>query len=557
MKRWVTVLALALPFAAASFTAAVAGSRDQVYPRDRVMHGGHRDVNYSDPIVPDPAISVPPTSSCQVTILTAYPFENFTPATGSYAPPAGCPGPWAKVLLDVQTSVQGVQYDRVGALWIGNNEIYRFTTSEPPGPQISWDVQKDVTEYTNVLENPSTFTYSLGNVVNKEYTGIYYVTATLTFYQTGSGYGAPVVPDQVIPIAAPNSSPPWYTLNDASDQASSAVTVPANTQNAVLELYASGHICEEFWYTNESTNFMSQLGSTCGGTGYREIDVTIDGQPAGVALPYPYLYTGAIQPLDWLPLTGYDTLDIPPYIFDLTPFVGYLNDGNQHTIAASVYNDTGGFWLVDGDLLITEDHGSQQTSGKLVSLSSLSGSPETYWEHLTAQNGGAATYRSHNFVNAVGYVNTSHGQITTSLVENVTANDGQYLVNPESPAGTETVKLGAFSNTVETVTNGSNQSTTTTFSDWPFYLGLTQNLTIQQPYHQSVTTVSNGQTTWSTKDVQVDVNSSGNESTTVNFQLHDSSGGCYNRSLAASNGVLQSDTYTCGGPGDKRAHRRR
>jgi hypothetical protein len=551
MKRWLTVLALALPLSAASFTAGAAGQVDRTFG-----HGSHRDSGFSDPIVPDPQISTPPTTSCQVTILTDYPFQNFTPATGSYAPPSGCPGPWNKIVLDVQTSVQGVQFDRVGALWIGNNEIYRFTTSEPPGPQISWDVQKDVTEYANVLANPSTYTYSLGNVVNQQYTGIYYVTATLTFYQTGSGYPAATVPDAVIPIAAAGSSPPWYTLNSGTDQASSAVTVPPNTQNAVLELYATGHICEEFWYANNSTAFESQLGSSCGGTAYREIDVTIDGQPAGVALPYPYLYTGADKPLDWLPLTGYDTLDIPPYTFDLTPFVGYLNDGNPHTIAAQVYNDTSGFWLVDGDLLITEDHGSAQTTGKLVSLTALSGSPETYWEHLNVNTGGAAEYRGKNFIQAQGYVNTSHGKITTTLSEHVDSNNNQYLTHPELASGTQLVTMGAFSNTVETVTNGSTATTTTNFTRWPFYIGLTNTLGVTQPYHQYVTVDKNGSTTWSSKDVVVSVATSSPEVTSVNFQLHDSSGDCYNRSLAATNGKLSSDTYACGGPSEKVNRRR-
>jgi hypothetical protein len=294
---------------------------------------------------------------------------------------------------------------------------------------------------------------------------------------------------------------------------------------------------------------MSQLGSSCGGTGYREIDITVDGQPAGVALPYPYLYTGAIRPLDWLPLTGYDTLDVPPYIFDLTPFVGYLNDGNPHTIAAQVYNDTSGFWLVDGDLLITEDHGAKSTTGKLVSLQSKTGSPETYWENLNINSGGGATYRGKNYVEAQGYVNTSKGQITTSLSESINSNNYQYLTNPQFASGTQTVNMDVFSNTVETVTNGSKSTTTTTFTNWPFYLGLTNTLTITQPYHQKVTVDANGTTSWSTKDVQVGVAPTSPETTSVNFQLHDSSGGCYNRSLAASNGVLQSDTYACGGPG--------
>jgi hypothetical protein len=541
MNRWLTVPALALLFAALTLPAAAA------HPTDRVFsHGARTAGTDSDPIVPDPQITPPPTASCSVTLFTAYPFQNFTPATGTYAPPAYCPGPWSKVILSVTTSVQGVQYDRVGALWIGNDEIYRFTTSEPPGQKIQWTVNKDVTEYSNALASPSTYTYSLGNVVNSQYTGIYYVTATLTFYETASGYPAPPVPDAIIPIAAAGSSPPWYTLNDASDQATSSVTVPPNTQSAVLELYASGHICEEFWYANESDAFESQLGSSCGGTAYREIDVSIDGKPAGVAEAYPYLYTGAIDPIAWLPLTGYNTLDLPPYTFDLTPFVGYLNDGNPHTIAAQVYNDTGGFWLVDGDLLITEDHGSTQTTGALVSSSGGFTNPERYWEHLSVETGGSAYYEGFDEIQAQGYVNTSQGRITTTLSEHVSSADGQILTQPESPQGTQTVSLNAKSVTAETSTVGSSTTTTTTTTSWPFSLAITHGLAISQPFHQYVSTNANGTSTWASKDVVVtEASGGGKQNTSVNFQLHNSAGYCFDRTLTGSSGHLLTDKQAC------------
>ncbi len=543
MRRFL-VTALALPLAALCFAPARAALHD-------VPFGGAKagTAAFTNPIVPDPPISVPPTASCTVKILKNYPFQNFTPATGTYTPPAACPGPWAKVVLTVETKVSGVQFDRVGAMWIGNDEIFRFTTSEPPGPQIHWTVQKDVTEYSNVLQSANPYAYSLGNVVNGTYTGIYYVTASLTFYEPGSGYPAATVPDDIIPIANTSSSTPWFTLNTSTDQASGAVTVPPNTQSAVLELYASGHICEEFWYANESDAFESQFGSSCGGTAYREIQVYVDGKPAGVALAYPYLYTGAIYPISWLPLTGYDTLDIPPYVFDLTPFVGLMNDGNPHTIAAQVFNDTGGFWLVDGDLLIAEDHGSAKTSGKLVYSTPAVANPEHYYENLNIQTGGNAFYSGADRVEASGYVDTSQGRITTTVNEHIGSDDIQYLTNPSSSSGgSETVALSANSNTVDTVSLGSTTTTTTTTTTWPFYLGLTSVLVIDQPFHQRVTTVSGGTTTWSSKDVVINSLSGPPQTTTVNYKLLDSAGDCYNRSLAASYGKLTSDTYACGGP---------
>jgi Peptide N-acetyl-beta-D-glucosaminyl asparaginase amidase A len=552
IKRFVFLPAAALCVAVSTLSAlaavpahAVTGyaALERTFPS-----GAHRDATFSNPIVPDPPLVRPTTQSCVVTLLTAYPFQNFTPATGSYAPPAGCPGPWSAVILDVTTSVMGVQFDRLGALWLGNTEIYRFTTSEPPGPQIQWHVEKDVTEYANTLQTANNYTYSLGNVVNGTYTGIYYVTATLTFYEPGSGFPAATTPDSVIPIANAAASPPWYTLNTPTDQASSSVTVPANSQGAVLEVYATGHSCEEFWYANESTAFESQLGSTCGGTAFREIDVSIDGKPAGVVFPYPYLYTGAIDPIAWLPLTGYDTLDIPPYQVDLTPFVGYLNDKKPHTIAAQVFNDTGGFWLADADLLITEDHGSTRTHGKLLSLQAGPSNPETYNEsNLNIQTGGTAWYSGVHNVQATGYVDTSQGRVTSTASTSLHFINQQALTNPQSQNGTEVVTMLQRGTTTVSHVSSSGSTSTTTQTQWPFYLGLKTQLNIDQEYLSQTSTLTNGVASSASKNVRITVATSGGESTKEHFQLYNSAGYCYNRSLSAASGKLLSDTQACNG----------
>ncbi|MEO6991477.1 MAG: peptide-N4-asparagine amidase [Candidatus Baltobacteraceae bacterium] len=505
-----------------------------------------KPAGFSNPIVPDPPLVRPKTASCSLTLISKYPFTNFTPATGTYAPPSGCPGPWSKVVLDVETSVSGVQFDRLGALWLGNTEIYRFTTSEPPGPAIHWHVAKDVTEYAATLSSANNFTYSLGNVVNATYTGIYVVTAKLTFYEPGKGWPAATTADAILPIANGQNSPPWFTLNTPSDQAVGSVIVPANSERAQLEVYATGHGCEEFWYANESTAFMSQLGSTCGGTAFREIDVFVDGKPAGVVFPFAYLYTGAIDPIAWLPITGHDALDIPAYQLDLTPFVGLLNDGQPHTIAAQVYNDTGGFWLADADLFVWDDHGATQTSGKLISVKAGPNPPEHYVEHLNPQTGGTATYWGlHNLV-AKGYVTTSHGRVDSEVDEHLTLRNHQVLTQPMSPSGTEVVKMSTNGTIVDSLHGGGYDQTTTTTTSYPFYLSLTNSLTIDQSYASAVKVVNHGRTTQSTKNVDIAVSAgNGPQSTTEHYVLKDSAGYCYDRSLAASNGKLLSDTYAC------------
>jgi len=54
-------------------------------------------------------------------------------------------------------------------------------------------------------------------------------------------------------------------------------------------------------------------------TAFRESEVTIDGNPAGVAPVYPWIFTGGIDPELWIPIPGVQTLNFKPYRVNLTP----------------------------------------------------------------------------------------------------------------------------------------------------------------------------------------------------------------------------------------------
>jgi len=501
-----------------------------------------RQATFSDPVVAGPPVTRPTTKSCKVTLIQNYMFNNFTPATGSYAPPASCPGPWSKVVLDWTVSVSGVQFDRLGAIWLGGTEIFHFTTSEPPGPQITWHVAKDVTEYANTFQTATDYTVSLGNVVNNTYTGIYDSTATLTFYNVNKSFPAATVPDVVAPISQyPTSSPPWFTLNTPSNQASATLNLPTNIADASLEVYTTGHGCDEFWYAQESAAYEDSIGQTCGGTGFREIDVWLDNQLVGIVDPFPYLYTGAIDPILWLPITGHDTLDIPPYKVDLAPWVGVLTNGQPHTVAVSVFNNYG-YWVADADLLLTLDHGMTATSGKLTHyFASNPAKIENVDEKHLTPAGGTARYTAHHLLVAEGYVLTSHGRVHHRVKEELNFTNFQRLNNTTEAFYVDS-QGGETTDTVRS--NPAGTSTTTTTDTFPLKVNLTSQVDIAQSYFESVVGVSGRTPSQSTTSDQITARTIASKPTQTadHLVINNNGASCWDQLLTASNGALTGNT---------------
>jgi hypothetical protein len=323
----------------------------------------------------DPPVRVPPTTPVVVTIADHAAFGNAPPpAVTTTTLPRGR---WAEVVLDVTGTEQGVQYDRLCEIFAGPSEIFLGVTPEPTAAGITWHVQKDVTGYLPLLEGRQTFSTYVDNYTNSTDTGVPVITAKLLFYPAGGGFqpvhtasitnpaigGAAIdetgpaspaeaagVPSQAVPLLPTGAT---NTLNligtDAANTTVSAtVSLPSDVSTIALDLYAVGQIGDEFWWAESPA--------------FREIEVSIDGTPAGVVWPFPYVYTGGINPLIWQPVTGIHTLDIPSYRLDLTPFAGMLA-GGTHTISLTVVNNAG-YWLGGGSLLLTTAKGT--TGGRLL-----------------------------------------------------------------------------------------------------------------------------------------------------------------------------------------------
>jgi hypothetical protein len=384
----------------------------------------------------DPGVPRPPSTPCVVTLFSDVGFNDFSthPYSYSYAPPAGCQGRWSKVVLEGDFSVTaGRQYDRTATLWLGGVNLYFGTTQEPSAALApSWHVERDLTDYSALLKQPGQGQAFIGNIVNDTYTGVIHGSARLLFYPASILAPAPPVADAIYPLG---SDPVGGTtaLDTPTDQLVKTLTLPRNIEHAYLDVFTQSQGGDEFWYTCVPDAYASAV-QECGGGNFREAEISIDGQPAGVAPVYPWIYTGGIDPYMWRPTPGVQTLNFLPYRVDLTPFAGQLSDGAPHRVALSVAGANGSF-STTAALLVYQDPHASQVSGQLT-RNTLAGQPAmpTVGDTLVTDAGGnvsgdISTRLQRSFVIA-GYVDTSHGRITTTVSQTVGFDDVQsFTIN--------------------------------------------------------------------------------------------------------------------------------
>ncbi len=408
--------------------------------------------DYHDPVTAAPPISTPHTRSCEVTVAQAQ-FKDFTPYTGTYTPPTACgaPGHWSKVVLRLDGSVAGRQFDRLGYLDIGGVQMLRTSTPEPSQDGINWSVEKDVTRYEKTLSTPQSVDMLIGNVVNDTYTGILDVKATLTFYapEPGPAKAPASAPDQVIPLSDGNS-----VTTDAK------LTTPRNSERILAEVYAtgSGGGCEEFWYSavTPSASYSCQGGDD---GPYREVQVTIDGKLAGIASPYPNIWTGGWSPYLWSVIPSPTAFDVRPLEFDLTPFAAVLNDGKAHTVDVTVAGVPAGQtgWSAPTNILVWQDAHKSVVTGALTSYKATDPAvTNTYTDGTTRTLDTAGKRR----LTVSGYLNTSHGRVTTTVDRRLST----AITHTWTPAETTDNQQGRWTDAQTVRRNGVTSRTYRTYT---------------------------------------------------------------------------------------------
>jgi hypothetical protein len=308
----------------------------------------------------------------------------------------------------------------------------------------------------------------------------------------------------------------------------------------------------------------SELQS-CGNTAFRETEITIDGQPAGLAPVFPWIFTGGIDPFLWFPIPGVQTLNFTPYRVNLTPFAGLLSNGQQHTVSLSVYN-ADSYFSATASLLLYLDPGSTKVTGA-VTQNTLAGPSPVVKENLNVQPTtitGTVDVTSARSFAIVGYVNTSHGKVTTNISQSVNFSSDQsfditaskyvqdisqettlasYIVVSQ-PGAVSVVNYDVFTfpltvDISEVVLSDGDTSVTTT---------------AKQTYQLTTETIQAGKTTYSsflenagqhvdTLDYNTFVNS--NQSASQQYNSYDSTGAGYNCAISAVANVLTAFSPGC------------
>jgi Peptide N-acetyl-beta-D-glucosaminyl asparaginase amidase A len=429
-------------------------------------------VGSANTVSADPNLTRPATTPCVVQLFTGAQFFDFNVENFTYAPPSACPGPWAKVVLESDINLNaGVQFDRTANFWLGPVNIYFGTTAEPSNIGPSWHIENDLTDYSSIFYTAQSGQAVIGNTLCCGLTSTIFASASLEFYPLAAGQIAPLAADQVLALSA-GSSGGTVALNTTTSTLSGTFPLPTNVQNAYLDVYAQSQSNDEFWYTCVPNDVASELES-CGNSGFRETEITIDGQPAGVAPVYPWIYTGGIDPFLWLPIPGVQTLNFIPYRVDLTPFAGVLSNGQQHTVSLSVYN-ADSYFSATASLLLYLDAGSAQVSGA-VTQDTLAGPSPVVTENLNVQptfiRGKVAVSSKRNFVIS-GYANTSRGKVTTKVAQSVNFSNTQDF----NITGNQFVQDIALFSGVSSATTTSGGGAATTVTTHSFQFPLTMDI---------------------------------------------------------------------------------
>lgn len=244
-------------------------------------------------------------------------------------------------------------------------------------------------------------------MITDVYTGDFNTTLTATFFLDDSVDVATASPaDLIIPISARQSASDGvsqFTL--PADNATNTIAFPQNAKRAVFSVSANGQSNEEFWWSNvlqsDVSAFAATAGTFPGYSPWREVQVFIDGQLAGVDWPFPVVFTGGVVPSLHRPIVGPDAFDLKEHEIDITPWLGVLCDGTNHTFTiyvaglldnggteATITQTVGSSWYVTGKIFVWLDSDASSVTTGTVPVISAADPDVTVSQALTTSANG-------------------------------------------------------------------------------------------------------------------------------------------------------------------------
>ena len=557
---------------------------------------GTRGVAVANPPVPHP-----PGHACVVTLYKHMAFgahgssaaQKAHPHQWSFSPSAQCSGPWSKIVLEANFSVTpGRQYDRTASIWLDGVNIFYGTTQEPSA-HVSphWRVERNLTDYASLFRHAGKGTVILDNYINHVDNGVIHSSARLLFYPAAKGASTPAPANHVYGL---DSSPRGDVadVQNSHDTLAHTFSLPRNIEHAYLDVIAQSQATDEQWYMCidnadlARTRYFS-LGppasgdplEQCGNTSFREVEVSIDGQPAGRAPVYPWTYTGGVDPYLWRPTPDIQTLNFVPYRINLTPFAALLDNGRPHTISVRVI-DAHHYFSLAANLLVYLDHGRKVLTGRLIQNTLATHrarfAPHTqrHWKNSAHRhiNGNVNVTEQGDYVIA-GLLHTSHGLIRTRVQQHSTFLNQQQFLHPNASLYREIIHQNTLvTDTVTTSRNG-KVSTHVRHLHYPLLVDVTKHMkangsftaviTMQQSYIKRLDNTRDSHTIfWSrlndarnTHDSVVfnatgtALSDSRDQHSDQTYHFRDSQGSCYMRRVDARSGAVSSITSGIGCPG--------
>ena len=217
----------------------------------------------------------------------------------------------------------------------------------------------------------------LDNLYDSVFTAAYNVTIEALYYNDPVAVTAA---NRILPISAQLSAENKSSILSLPDgNATVSFTFPRNVERSVVSILASGNGAEEFWYTNVPTEYDDTFNNTAiyGYSPFREVQLLIDGELAGVSWPFSIVFTGGISPGLWVPIVGIDAYDLPSFEIDVSPWLGILCDGNPHSFELKVvgydsemtFGTVGSNWWISGAIFLwLDDHGNQTTGTVILTF---------------------------------------------------------------------------------------------------------------------------------------------------------------------------------------------